>query len=235
MSRTGPRYAIYFAPETSSPLWCFGCSVLGYDAATSQNVGFARMLEDECPEWPELTEDPRKYGFHATLKAPFYLRDGVDEDELVDAVKTYAASERRFTIPQLKIAGLSRFVALVPSDAASSEALRGLASRVTTALDSARAPLSPEDLARRLKSPLTERQTQYLDQFGYPYVHEEFRFHMTLSGPLPPDVVEDVQIGLTRLYEAEVPAGTVAVDRLAIFKQDTSEARFRILVQVPLP
>ena len=36
------------------------------------------------------------------------------------------------------------------------------------------------------KSGLTDRQEALLTQWGYPYVMEEFRFHITLTGALDP-------------------------------------------------
>ncbi len=232
MSNSGPRYAIYFAPNPSSPLWCFGCSVLGYDAATALEVGFATMLEDNCPEWRELTQDPRRYGFHGTLKAPFHLHPDASEAALLDAVTAFAANEPCVHLAGLEVAGLSRFVALVP--VGESTALQALASQVVTAFDFARAPLTAADRERRNKASLTERQAHYLETHGYPYVHEDFRFHMTLSGPLDKDLIDDVQIGLSQLYAMEVPAGPVTIDTLAVFKQDTSDSRFRIIARAPL-
>ena len=57
---------------------------------------------------------------------------------------------------------------------------------------------------------------------------------MTLSGPLDKDLIDDVQIGLSQLYAMEVPAGPVTIDTLAVFKQDTSDSRFRIIARAPL-
>ncbi|MEN3351695.1 MAG: hypothetical protein V7632_5330, partial [Bradyrhizobium sp.] len=75
-----PRYAIYHAPAPDSVLHRFGSTMLGYDAASGDDL---RFPDGVTPDWRELTQDPRKYGFHATLKAPISLADGKDEAGLI--------------------------------------------------------------------------------------------------------------------------------------------------------
>ena len=81
-------------------------------------------------------------------------------------------------------------------------------------------------MARRLRSPLSPQQRELLVRYGYPYVHEEFRFHMTLTGRVPRPV--EVTAALEPEFLARVPQ-TMEFDRLAIFKQAAPEERFRIL------
>ena len=232
MSEQGPRYAIYFAPEAPSPLWRFGCSVLGIDAETGQDVVFPAPLQNTWPNWPALTNDPRKYGFHATLMAPFRLRDGIGKAGLIDAIKTFAAHHRRCEIAGLKVAALGRFVALVPvSDVGP---LQALAAQIVDQFEGIRAPLSDADRTRRLKSSLTRAQTYYLERYGYPYVHDEFRFHMTLTGGLPAGTQPTILAQLKALYAATVPHGSVLIDGLSLFRQDNPSARFRIIARLPL-
>jgi putative phosphonate metabolism protein len=232
MSENGPRYAIYFAPDAASPLWQFGCSVLGTDAETGGDVPFAPTLESLWPDWAALTSEPRRYGFHATLKAPFRLRDGIGKTDLIDAVSRFAADQKRVELSGLRMATIGRFVALVPVGDVSR--LQALAARVVDTFEHLRAPLSDADRARRLKSPLTRAQTYYLDKYGYPYVHDEFRFHMTLTGGLAKETLPAVQTQLAELFTAAVPEGAVTVGGLAVFRQDHSGARFRIVARVPL-
>ena len=65
-----PRYAIYYAPAPGSGLDRFGATLLGYDAFTGKDLPFPEDILQVAPDWRGLTGDPRKYGFHATLKAP---------------------------------------------------------------------------------------------------------------------------------------------------------------------
>jgi putative phosphonate metabolism protein len=232
MSEQGPRYAIYFAPEARSPLWRFGCSVLGTDAEAGQDVAFPATLENTWPNWPALTSDPRKYGFHATLMAPFRLRDGIGKADLIDEVRSFAAHRRSCEIAGLKVASLGRFVALVPIGDAG--ALQALAAQIVDQFEGIRAPLSDADRTRRLKSSLTRAQTYYLDKYGYPYVHDEFRFHMTLTGGLPAGTQAAILAQLEALYAATVPPGSVSIDGLSLFRQDNPSAHFRIIARVPL-
>ena len=77
-----PRYAIYYAAPRGSALDRFGADLLGYDAWSGDDLQFPNGLP---LDWRELTSDPRKYGFHATLKAPFALAPGKSETELLAA------------------------------------------------------------------------------------------------------------------------------------------------------
>src|SRR5579862_9130407 len=74
-----PRYAIYFAAGADSALSRFGAALLGYDAHTGDELPFPRQALDVAPDWRDVTADPRKYGFHGTLKAPMALAPGRTE------------------------------------------------------------------------------------------------------------------------------------------------------------
>jgi putative phosphonate metabolism protein len=227
MSSSQARYAIYFAPEARTPLWQFGSAVLGYDAASGRSIEFPAALASAVPDWAAMTEDPRRYGFHATLKAPFRLRDGVTEADFVRDVAVFAAGQPAFALDGLAVRALGRFIALTP--VGDVRVLSGFASTVVKAFEHVRGPLTEADMAKRLKSPLTDRQRDYLERFGYPYVHDEFRFHMTLTNSLTEARLAEVKPRLEAHYSADVPHGAVWVDRIAIYRQDEPEARFRII------
>ncbi|MFO1149612.1 MAG: DUF1045 domain-containing protein [Alsobacter sp.] len=220
------RYAIYFAPPQDSPLWRFGSAVLGYDAATGEAVPHRPLAGVAADEWPALSAEPRVYGFHATLKAPFRLAAGMSAADLHEAVEDLSRRQHAVILDGLAVAVLGRFVALTPvGDVA---ALEALALRATSELDVLRAPLNEAEMQKRLKAPLTERQRASLERFGYPYVGEDFRFHMTLSGGLPAERVAPVADALRKAHAADVPPGRVAVDSLAVFEQAAPGANFRI-------
>lgn len=110
MNTTGSRYAVFFAPPPESELWAFGSTLIGYDAQTGSTL--TSTLSE--PDWTALTEEPRRYGFHGTLRAPFHLGHGVSEAALVAAAHGLAAGRSPFAMPRLHVGLLGSFVALVP-------------------------------------------------------------------------------------------------------------------------
>jgi putative phosphonate metabolism protein len=232
MDEAGPRYALYFAPDPASDLWRFGSACLGYDAATGVAVP-ALPVPGFAPDvWSALTDEPRRYGFHATLKAPFHLAIGFTEAQVMDAVDAFASSHEAFTLPRLQISLLSRFIALVP--AAQSAQLQDLAARAVEALEPLRAPLSAADVERRLRAPLSETQQAHVQRWGYPYVFEEFRFHMTLTGALDASLQARVFAELSALYRANVSEQQLRIDSVALFCQERRDAPFKIIRRAPL-
>lgn len=227
-----PRYAIYYAPSPASALWRFGSAVIGYDAVDGSRP---RMLVPDgfsAEDWLDMTREPRRYGFHATLKAPFSLSEGRSEDELLAMLRNVATGLAAATPSGLAVKTIGSFTALVPTGDTS--ALEALAFSVVRAFEPFRAPLSEADRRRRLESPLTPRQIEQLDRWGYPYVGEDFRFHMTLTGPLHADVRASVRDELARLHAERVDEPPFAVDRLCVFKQERRDGSFRIIGDVEL-
>jgi len=178
------------------------------------------------PDWHDLTQDPRKYGFHATLKAPMALAPGRTEAELAAACESFAATARSIPAIEPVVDSISGFIAVMP--AKPSAELLQFVGDVTREFDSFRAPLTAGDRARRNPAKLTPRQCEYLDRWGYPYVMEEFRFHMTLTGRLDPARREPVMAMLRDRFSA-IGLKTLAIDRIALFRQDHADARFRII------
>lgn len=229
---SAPRYAIYAAPRVDEPLWTFGSGIIGYDAASGADVPSTPLAGHGGLEWAELTSDPRRYGFHATLKPPFELADGYTPGSLIAAVSAFASREAPVLIPRLVVRPIGRFIALVPDVA--HPALERFAGRVVAELDPYRAALSPEDRARRRPDRLTARQVEYLDRWGYPYVFEEFRYHMTLTGQVPAERLDLVGAALTAAYAAAVPNPAFTVADLVVFEQVRRDSRFTILSRHPL-
>lgn len=222
-----PRYALYYAPAADSALWRFGSATLGYDALTAEDLPFAVPPGCDAAGWPAMTEEPRRYGFHATLKAPFELAQGRSEEQLRAFARNYAAGREGVTLAGLSVTALGSFVALTPSEP--SEDLQRFAFTLVQAFEPFRAPLAEADRARRLKSPLTPAQHAYLEAYGYPYVGDAFRFHMTLTGSLPDEHAAPVKQALEAAYAAALQAGPVKLDRFALFRQDERAGRFRLI------
>lgn len=204
--------------------------MIGYDAVSGRDVPFPEDLPVPAQTWRDLTSDPRRYGFHATLKAPFALRACTTLDEAAAHAEGFAARQTPVVLPQLAMRLLGSFVALVPAEA--SCALNALASDSVEAFEAIRAPLTGTERARRLAAGLTGRQTAHLDRYGYPYVHDEFRFHMTLTGRLAPEISETVRSWLEQRYGASVGPGLM-VDAISLFGQESREARFKALERFP--
>ena len=220
-----PRYAIYYAPAQGSFLDQFGAEMLGYDAWIGAALPFPADVIEQVPDWRELTQDPRKYGFHATLKAPMSL-NGRKESELHGACADFARQPR--PIPRITpvVNSISGFIAVIP--AGPSAELEQFAADCVRAFDPFRAPLTAEDRARRNPARLTPRQVEYLDRWGYPYVMDEFRFHMTLTGRLDETRREEV-LAMLRERFARLKLTELAIDRIALFKQADAKARFEII------
>jgi len=169
------RYAIYYTP--AGPLAEAGASWLGWDVSKGRAVAHpgANGLDVAA-----LTQRPRKYGFHATLKPPMVLASGTTAAELLAQVEAFCAETRAVTLDGLAITKLGGFFALTPvGDVA---ALAALAAKIVTAFDGFRAPPDAAELARRRGNGLSPAREANLLRWGYPHVMEEFRFHMTLTG-----------------------------------------------------
>ena len=220
-----PRYAVYFVPAAQSALYRFGSALLGYDCYTGKEIDFPDVLPLSPPAWRELTQEPRRYGFHATLKAPFRLADGADETGLVEAFHTFCRSEAAAAFTPV-VAVIERFIAIVPSG--SEPAVDRLAVACVTAFDRFRAPLEAHDRERRLTPGLSERQAQNLERWGYPYVFEDFRLHLTLTGRLPTQR-QAIVLPFLRESFAALSCAVVRIDRIALLRQDRPDARFVVL------
>lgn len=226
-----PRYAIYHVPPADAALYRFGAALLGYDAFEPRDLEHPPQALNAFADWHELTADPRKYGFHATLKAPFLLKDGASEADLVAAFDRFAATPREIPVIAPVVRSIGSFIAVVPDAAVA--ALAKLADDCVTAFDPLRAPLTAHDRQRRLKSPLTPRQIEHLDRWGYPYVFEEFRFHMTLTGSLPA-AKREVVLPFLQGEFAKLGLTSLAVGHIALLRQDAGDARFVVIRHVAL-
>lgn len=223
---TAPRYAVYYAPHLEGALARFGAELLGYDIFDGSKVPFPPELVDEVPDWASLTRDARRYGFHGTLKAPFALASGRTEEELIKACEAFGATAR--TVPVIKpiLHAIDGFAAVVP--AARSDPLDVLARHCVETFDVFRAELTPDDRARRNPARLTPRQIHHLGRWGYPYVFEDFRFHMTLTARLPEERKTKVLGRLQERYAA-LALHELSIDRIVLVRQRDSDSSFRVV------
>lgn len=222
---TFARYAIYWAPDAGSPLATFGRRWLGSDPERGEQSP-ERDLLGLAPDLVErATVAPRRYGLHATMKAPFPLREGVSETDVIGALTAFCARRRRIRTGPLRLARLGRWLALVPAPPGAD--LDWLAAECVTQFDRFRAPLSEADRARR--GEIRDRlEKMYLEQFGYPGVLARFQFHITLAGPLSPDELDSVEAALCPAT-ASFTAEPFEVDDLCWFGDPGGGRLFRIV------
>jgi ribose 1,5-bisphosphokinase len=223
------RCALYFTPEPASPWGRFGSAWLGRCAASGVTIGQPSIAGVAAAELAALTESPRRYGFHATLKAPFRPRADAPQDAIIAALDSFCASRVAFRIPRLQVAMLDDFLAgtLAAPDARISE----LAAACVTEFDRFRAPLDAAELARRRALPLTDREDALLRRWGYPHVLDAYRFHFSLSGRLRgahPDLVAALQRAAREALDA-LALEPLVFDSVCLFEEPALGAALRII------
>jgi putative phosphonate metabolism protein len=228
------RHAIYFAPAEGSAWWRFGARWLGRDPATDAAVP-QPALEGVAPEdLAALTAAPRRYGFHATFKAPFAPRAGATREALAAELERFCAARAGFALPRLEVARLDDFLALAPAGRESR--VNDLAAECVREFEPFRAPLEAAELARRRHRGLSPRQDRYLEEFGYPFVLAEYRFHLTLTGSLDraaPQLVAAVRAAAEQAVAA-LAGDPLRLDALALFEQPERATPFRLVARFPL-
>ena len=228
----GPRYAVYFVPPACSDLYRFGARLLGYDCYSGEDLGHPPDIGLDVPAWEELTHEPRQYGFHATLKAPFRLLSPFSETDLVAEFDRFAALPRVPVAVEPAIRSIEQFIAIVPKS--TSAALDRLAADCVTAFDRMRSPLTPQERHKRIVAGASARQIENLDRWGYPFVFEDFRFHMTLTGALNAGRHVSIIALLQSRFERIDGRRSLPITHIALVRQENPAARFRVLRRAKL-
>ena len=217
------RVAAYYAPAPDDPLWGAACAWLGRDAETG-----AAVVQPDVAGIAELTEAPRLYGFHGTLKPPF--RVATSYGAVVEGARAVAARVAPFELPALRVVEVSGFLALREMEAC--PALHGLADACVVGLDGHRAAADEGELARRRRGGLGAAQEAMLVRWGYPHVMETWFFHMTLTRRLSEGELARV-MPLAEAHFAGVLGGRVVED-VALFTQREGGAPFLVAERVGL-
>ncbi|QKV17427.1 DUF1045 domain-containing protein [Oricola thermophila] len=225
------RYAIYFTPPRDHELARAASTWLGRDAFSGLSLPHVEGTGLALGEIAYFTAVPRRYGFHATLKAPFRLADGVSEDELLSMAERFSRESDPVIVPRATISRLGGFFAVVPEQP--NTALNDFAARVVAFFDKMRAPLTEAEFQRRNPEMLTRSQLRNLQNWGYPYVFDDFRFHMTLTGHVDPADRPRIRSALERHFNA-VLEGPLAVDHLAVFVEREPGAPFEVHSLFPI-
>lgn len=222
------RFAVYYTPPPGV-LADFGAAWLGWD--------IERGIEPAAPAISGLpaavrvlTETPRKYGFHATVKPPFRLAAGEDTDALLTCFAEVCEGLAPVSMDGVEVSRLGGFVALRPvGDAAGLNVLCG---EIVKRLDRFRQPASDEEIDRRRGRGLTPRQDACLLNWGYPYLFEDFRFHMTLTGNLSQPEAQQVAIILRDIMKPLLPS-PFTVNALSLMGE-ADDGRFHLLHRAAL-
>lgn len=223
------RYALYCIPSAGHRLlkliepW-FARSAYGTQIE-------AEMGPFSCGEHVALTATRARYGFHATMKAPFHLAEGFDAHTLPVMLKGFATRQCAVNMGRLQVTRFGNYLALAPVK--QPQTLTDLAQAVVETFEPARAPLSDHDLARRTKPSLSERERELLLRWGYPATEENFKFHMTLAGPVEGDLLDRAQDYLCDLL-APALAKPFILDTLALFAEPNPPGSFNIIADVSL-
>lgn len=217
------RYAIYFAPPRHSAWWRFGSAWLMRDAIADTRVAPPAVCGFEAGEIEHIVRAPRVYGFHATLKAPFRLAAGYCARDVYLQAANLAATLKAAALPPLQLMQIGGFVAL--GFTANVPECGAIAAQCVAGFDNLRARADAAELARRHAAGLTPRQAQLLAAWGYPYVFDTFRFHLTLTGRLPPAQCARVTDALSPLVDA-LQAQPLVFDALNVFEQPAHGAPF---------
>lgn len=207
------RIAVYYAPAPDDAL------------ATAATSWFT------APERQAITTDARRYGFHATLKPPFRLRDEIAWETVLAAVRDLARGIPPFPLPRLAVSNPHGFLAL--RETVPSPELQALADASIAELDHLRAPPSEAEIARRRPERLAAAERRMLERWGYPYCFATWFFHMTLSQRL-----EAADHARWR-PEAEAHFATAfasprTVDAIALFIEPEPGAAFREAARILL-
>jgi len=223
----GPRYAIYFVPPGCSDLYRFGARFLGYDCYGGDDLGHPPDIGLTATAWEELTREPRRYGFHATLKAPFGLQPPFTEADLIAELDRFSALPHASISIAPTLRAIGRFIAIVSKNA--NAAVDRLASDCVTVFDRFRRPLTPQERNRRIAAATGVRQIANIDRWGYPFVFEDFRFHMTLTGAIDASrhgaIIALLRVAFDRVEESR----SLPITQLVLARQDAPAARFRVV------
>lgn len=174
------RAAIYYTPHPCSQLSRAAAQWLGRDSISLCVAGYRPAQSVTFERYNQLVAGPFHYGFHATIKPPFQLVDGATLHQVAAKLRQFAQQQQRFTLPALEVTRLHDFFCLRLKNPCTK--LDELAAATVEAFDGFRQPVDAEELKKRRAAVLSPRQEYLLQKWGYPYVMDEFRFHLSLTG-----------------------------------------------------
>ena len=226
------RCAIYFAPAPDSPWGLAGSRWLGRCSASGDSLESPAIIGVSQDAHERAIAEPRRYGWHATLKAPFRLAAGRSLDDVWSALKGVAQMHAPFSLPPLDVVQMDSFLALRPAQACPK--LQAIAQDCVTQLHPFAMELDETEIARRRRSPLSAEQDRLLIRWGYPWVMDQFRFHFSLTGDIQTWPISHRQAlsQAARAHFADLPA--CEFNLLSIFIEPEKDTDFKLLAQMEL-
>lgn len=226
------RFALYYTPPPSSLLWRLGSSWIGRDAYSGLDLS-----QPCCPGIAQntllqLTTQARRYGLHATLKPPFTLQRDATLSSLQEDLRAFGATQSPFTLGPLRLRKLMDFFCLGPESPPPQ--LETLASNCVKHFDCYRAPLSSQELVQRRRLPLNRAEETNLLRWGYPYVHDLFRFHITLSASILDAATAGIIQAQLESHLAHGLQAPLTIDAISLCVESHPGAPFTYLERYPL-
>jgi len=219
------RWAVYYSPPKGSLLWEIGCRWIGRDAESGRK--YEAPIGIDPTMWKTVTAIPAVYGLHATLKPPMAITDGIDSEALLLAVKELAQATPQFSTPPLALAWLDDFLILKPR--CECARLSMLAASCVKELDRFRKPQT-----RQVPKTATARQKILNRRWGYPFVLDEFRFHITLTSKLTAEQRSVVKYAANEFFKPVLTNKPLPVDNICVFHQPEEGQDFYIKARFPL-
>lgn len=173
------RYAVYFCPAPDTDWGRVGAQWLGRCAVTGKRSPQLQISGIDEKLFHSLISEPKRYGWHATIKAPFKLAPEYEVGDLLLKLHQLAKSFKPFDLPKLELSMEGGFLSLRPQIV--SDQVNAFAAICVRNLQSFALPLTEEELTRRRKAKLTQEQDKLLVQWGYPWVLDAFNFHFSLT------------------------------------------------------
>jgi Protein of unknown function (DUF1045) len=225
------RIALYYAPPQDCAWWRAGCEWLGRDPQSGEIFDHAASSSIAGVPYREVIAAPRRYGWHGTLVAPFHCASGVGPLDVLATAQSWA---RGITTPAdiaLRPALMGRFVALRAASEADEAILRDVAASALRALAACRTRASSEDVERRIVPGMSARQIALLREWDYPYVMDEFRFHMTVASSLDSPAAQEAVAAEWRTRIESL--GPLPFNGAALFVEKEPGADFTLWKRLP--
>ncbi len=223
------RYAVYFVPSQASEFYRLGVNLLGRSVFPGDKIQVKKFSSLPGKYWESLSASPRFYGFHATIKAPFELNG--TREELWAALAALAARTSAFKLPKFKISFVDgKFLALTLKNPCPE--LAALEKNCLSSLSRLTVPLNQEDINRR--GELSPHLIDNLKKWGYHLVLDDFKFHMTLTGPVHAKSTAAILVRLLAGYFKSILAQENIFDALTLLYQEDREKPFKALDVFPL-
>ena len=186
------------------------------------------MPASPAPASPSSPSAPGRYtGLHALFRAPFALRDGIEAERIKSRLISFAARRKPVETGPLTLSRAGRYLVLRPVEPTPS--LDWLAAQCVACLRGFRRAARPTTERAEHASPtLNDYQRLLLESFGDPYVLSEYRFSITLTGPLDAAHLERVSQALWPVLE-EICASGVTVDGLSLFGESGGRSPMRLI------